>query len=268
MADDKEVLREIWEGRLPVCFSLATEEVSTPIAPDPFYLMIPRMTFFPLVTEKVRRHFVRCVEPEKHDNDMWLEFEKQPLRWHLPVGLLYDLLVANNELPWQITVHFDKYPDNKLLKCPNKDIVESHFMSCLKEADALKHKNHIMSLLQERDHNQLWLGLLHDKFDQFWSVNRKLMEHTGEDGFRHIPFRLYAPEITSKPYLQFLMKPLENEKQTTLQDLLLKANLKTESKGLQVIVHGVDIPLETPLQWMSEHLSYPDNFLHLCIRYS
>jgi len=54
MADDKEVLREIWEGRLPVCFSLATEEVSTPIAPDPFYLMIPRMTYFPLVTEKVK----------------------------------------------------------------------------------------------------------------------------------------------------------------------------------------------------------------------
>jgi len=265
MADDKEVLREIWEGRLPVCFSLATEEVSTPIAPDPFYLMIPRMTYFPLVTEKVRRHFVRCVEPEKHDNDMWLEFEKQPLRWHLPVGLLCDLLVSNNELPWQITVHFDKYPDNKLLKCPNKDVVESHLMSCLKEADALKHKNHIMSLLQERDHNQLWLGLLHDKFDQFWSVNRKLMEHTGEDGFRHIPFRLYVPNITSKPYLQFLIKPVENEKQTTLQDLVLKANLKIESK---VVVHGVDIPLETPLQWMSEHLSYPDNFLHLCIRYS
>lgn len=36
-------------------------------------------------------------------------------------------------------------------------------MSCLKEADALKHKSHIMSLMQERDHNQLWLGLLHGK---------------------------------------------------------------------------------------------------------
>lgn len=34
-------------------------------------------------------------------------------------------------------------------------------MSCLKEADAMKHRNHIMSLMQERDHNQLWLGLLH-----------------------------------------------------------------------------------------------------------
>ena len=39
---------------------------------------------------------------------------------HLPVGLLYDLMVSNRELPWQITVHFDKYPDNKLLKCPDK----------------------------------------------------------------------------------------------------------------------------------------------------
>ena len=36
----------------------------------------------------------------------------------------------------------------------------------------------------------------------------------------------------------------------------------------QVVIHGIDIPLETPLQWISEHLSYPDNFLHLCIRYS
>lgn len=22
---------------------------------------------------------------------------------------------------------------------------------------------------------------------------------------------------------------------------------------------------ETPLQWLSEHLSYPDNFLHICL---
>lgn len=271
MAEDREILREIWEGRLPVSFSLATEEVTTPIAPDPFYMMVPRLTFFPLVTEKVRRHFVRYVIPEKHDCEMWLEFEKHPLKWHYPVGLLYDLFVTDSALPWQITVHFDKFPEKVLLKCPSKDAVESHLMSSLKESDAMKHKNHIMSLMQERDHNQLWLGLLHDKFDQFWSVNRKLMEHTAEDGFRHIPFRLYAdfPELSSKPYIQFLIKPVENEKKTTVEDLLARTNLKVESKGpVHVIIHGIDIPLETPLQWMSEHLSYPDNFLHLCIRHS
>ncbi len=53
MAEDREIIREIWAGRIPICFGLATEEVSTPMAPDPFYLMVPRMTYFPLVTEKV-----------------------------------------------------------------------------------------------------------------------------------------------------------------------------------------------------------------------
>lgn len=31
------------------------------------------------------------------------------------------------------------------------------------------------------------------------------------------------------------------------------------------LVHGIKIEPETPLQWLSEHLSYPDNFLHICL---
>jgi len=34
------------------------------------------------------------------------------------------------------------------------------------------------------------------------------------------------------------------------------------------MTHGIEPPWETPLQWMSEHLSYPDNFLHLCVQTS
>lgn len=31
-----------------------------------------------------------------------------------------------------------------------------------------------------------------DKFDQFWAMNRKLMEYPTDDGgFRYIPFRIY-----------------------------------------------------------------------------
>lgn len=64
-------------------------------------------------------------------------------------------------------------------------------MSCLKEADVLKHRGQVVSRMQKKDHNQLWLGLVNDKFDQFWSVNRRLMEPTGEDGFKYIPIRCY-----------------------------------------------------------------------------
>lgn len=74
----------------------------------------------------------------------------------------------------------------------HSDIVEAHFMSCLKEADVLKHRGQVVSTMQKKDHNQLWLGLVNDKFDQFWAINRRLMEPTGElDGFKHIPIRCY-----------------------------------------------------------------------------
>lgn len=37
-------------------------------------------------------------------------------------------------------------------------------MSCLKEADVLKHRGQIVSNMQKKDHNQLWLGLQSGEF--------------------------------------------------------------------------------------------------------
>ncbi len=31
------------------------------------------------------------------------------------------------------------------------------------------------------------------------------------------------------------------------------------------MIHGIEPLLETPIQWLSEHLSHPDNFLHISI---
>lgn len=53
MANDREILREIWEGKLPICFRLDPEEVYELQQPDPFYLMVPRLSYFPLVIDKV-----------------------------------------------------------------------------------------------------------------------------------------------------------------------------------------------------------------------
>lgn len=70
-------------------------------------------------------------------------------------------------------------------------------MSCLKEADVLKHRGQVISVMQKKDHNQLWAGLLNDKFDQFWAINRRLMECSGDGGdtFKHIPLRFYTEVI-------------------------------------------------------------------------
>lgn len=53
MANDRDVLREIWDGKIPVCFTLDSEEICELQGPDPFYLMVPRLSYFPLCTDKV-----------------------------------------------------------------------------------------------------------------------------------------------------------------------------------------------------------------------
>ena len=40
MADDREVLRILWDGRIPVCFTLNADEVFTLEQPEPFYVSL------------------------------------------------------------------------------------------------------------------------------------------------------------------------------------------------------------------------------------
>lgn len=138
-------------------------------------------------------------------------------------GVLFDLYNVGEDstLPWTLTVHFTKFPDDIIFRCPNRETVEAHFMSSLKEADVLKHRGTVMQNMQKKDHTQLWLGLVNgtifykkfytfielifiiiffkDKFDQFWAVNRRLMEQGSEQegDFKHIPIRCYN-EVSSR----------------------------------------------------------------------
>ena len=45
MAEDKEVLREIWEGKIPVTFTLEPSEISTNQRPTSFYVSVIGHTF-------------------------------------------------------------------------------------------------------------------------------------------------------------------------------------------------------------------------------
>lgn len=132
-----------------------------------------------------------------------------------------------------LIINLCRYPEKELLHCLGREVVESHFMSCMKEADILKHKSPIFSTMQRKDHTQLWLGLqnglslkqiltpisikiLSDKFDQFWAVNRKLME--GDDTFKYIPFRWYFDD---DPYSQKLIRSVNEDRHAvTLLDLI------------------------------------------------
>ncbi|XP_022101326.1 autophagy protein 5-like [Acanthaster planci] len=265
MADDREILREVWEGRIPVCFTLASDEVTSE-QPDLFFLLISRQTYITLVTDKVQKHFKKFTDVTEED-EMWFDYEGQPLKWHYPVGVLFDLYAHGIVLPWNITVHFKNFPEEDILRCRSKDVIEAHYMSCLKEADVLKHKSHVISNMQKKDHKQLWTGLQNDKFDQFWATNRRLMERISDEPFKFVPFKIYQPHTM---YIQKLFRPVtEQGEPLLLKHLLEEAEpdscRSSDGAKQKVLIQGIESPLDTPVQWLSEHLSHPDNFLHICL---
>ena len=115
-------------------------------------LMVSRQTYFPLVIDRVQRHFQDFVSTSLKANEVWLDYNGTPLKWYYPVGLLFDLYAnegngASANIPWVLTIHFDNYPSN-LIHSTNKDMTEAYFMSTLKEADAIKHKGKVIKWIQ------------------------------------------------------------------------------------------------------------------------
>lgn len=345
---DKEVLRDIWQGQLPLCFRLHEDDVGGMHPPDPYYMMVPRVTYFPIVLDRVVKYFNRFMDPNKSTNDdMWLDYDGQPIKWQHPIGLSWDLFGSSCDLPWRLMLHFSSFPKKDLVRCNTKSAIKTNFMSSIKEADSLKHKGNVIRNIVEKDQNQLWSSLCNDKFDQFLSINKRLMERIDNELFRYIPYRLYFPDYT---YVQKIVKPCtiephifcDFEKQesnsskrsstqlpiiydsefviskahkcshstteiektskrncehrfSTLLDLIhisfkdrlddlvtvSKAQEREESPSeaggnpkaslidvrhfkYRFLSHGIEIPFDAPLHWLSENMSYPDNFLHIC----
>lgn len=138
MANDREVLKVVWEGKIPVKFITDDRDMQEQ---DCFFLMLPRVSYLPLVTDKVlkswlsfcfsnwnfswifqvKKHFQRYIEKEdENGNQIWFSYNEVALKFHIPIGVLFDLLVTDDALPWQITVNFTKYPEDVLFKFPNK----------------------------------------------------------------------------------------------------------------------------------------------------
>jgi len=102
-----------WAGSIPAVFTLAADEVTTLQPPPSFHINLPRQSFLPLVTGPVVEHFLPFAPPMARASAMWLQHAGEPLRWQVPVGVLYDLLVGADDdaaLPWRLVVRFQGGP--------------------------------------------------------------------------------------------------------------------------------------------------------------
>ncbi|XP_022655162.1 autophagy protein 5-like [Varroa jacobsoni] len=195
--EDRNTVSKVWSGQIPVCFRLAAQDCSSIEAPDPFFIMLPRISYLPFIWEKVQRYFSPFVAEEHRSSQLWLETPINTtsvlsgsvmLRWHLPIGLLYDLH-GGGKLPWTIIIHFRDFPDKELIACETKQVAEAQFMNSVKEADFLKTRKKIMTAMTQSERRQMTAALYALQAESFWAVNRKLM-FTSET-WKHIPLRIF-----------------------------------------------------------------------------
>lgn len=133
------------------------------------------------------------IDPDLPPHCGWFSFEEIPLKWHYPLGLLFDLFSgaapslgsptnttattgieaggnggSNNNnnhtkkeeglLPWRLLLHFNEWPDEQLVRLDAEGkVLHDAFINSVKEADFLRNgtAKGIMSLSKD-DSTRLW----------------------------------------------------------------------------------------------------------------
>lgn len=120
----------VWDGAIPVCLTLHEQEVASQQAPPSLFVVAPRGAYLPLLSAAAAAHFADAL-PSVGESDVWFDAGGVPLKWHLPSGVLFDLL-GSGQLPWRLNVHFRGFPEGLLLPCAGPDAVRGHLFNALK----------------------------------------------------------------------------------------------------------------------------------------
>lgn len=282
MQKDDSTAAEVWAGELPAVFVLARDEVTTHNPPLPFHICLPRQSYLPFVVGAILDYF-RPFAPPLGGDEPWYECKTVPLRWQIPIGVLFDLLVGEqdgSELPWQLTIHFHGFSSATLMSSAGS-AAESLVLNSLKESCYLMCGSSLPAMsLSVAEQKKLMISLSTNSYSQYAEVASRIsaqMEaHLGESKlFRAVPVRAFTSPTEWRQ--QPATPNLPSGEATTVGDFLTNllptffvrrgpneaSEDSSESAEPRVIVQGVQIPLDTPLLWLHSVCRHPDGFLYI-----
>ena len=142
------------------------------------------------------------------------------LKWHLPVGLLYDIYALSSSapdsprpLPFKLTIHFSNASSSSpngavnLIK-PEPVVLHDSFINSVKEADFLRSgtAKPIMSL-SAADSRALWSATQENDLQTYSKVYDSLLPNQ----FRNIPLRVYLPTSPDQELGKAQIKVLQSQ---------------------------------------------------------
>eukprot|EP01100_Stratorugosa_tubuloviscum_P013028 TRINITY_DN6370_c0_g1_i1.p1 TRINITY_DN6370_c0_g1~~TRINITY_DN6370_c0_g1_i1.p1 ORF type:complete len:288 (-),score=109.55 TRINITY_DN6370_c0_g1_i1:141-1004(-) len=264
---DQNIRSSLWSTEIPIEFLFIENEIAQNLQ-ESFYVVASKITYLPLLFSKNMKDLVKnSLSPTCNIDDFWFEYKNEPLKWQYPLGALFDLFGDSLSLPWQITIRFSQFPKDQLIKYTGEEGLKSCFMNNLKEANFLKHGDNArvnaLTLQQQADY---WESIKNANISAFWAIHTQFLPDIQSQ--KHVPIRICRPGL---PFLQEPIEPLNKDgKEKTILEVIQQIYPKEIEQFKQkikiLIVHGIQIPLETPVTWLSNNLSFPDNFLYLCLK--
>lgn len=261
MEIEDNVVDEVWKGALPLRVSLAKLDIASNEVPADFYCMAARISYVPGIIEAVKKHFDLYVSTDYRQEEIWFSFNNVPLKWHYPVGLLFDLHNPPKDslplLPFHLEVHFHRFPSEVLLPYSGIKSIRSIFQNALKESSALLFgtSGPVMNLSRDQEES-MWKSLSDLNFKSFKEIGSEFMR----------------PDIKTCRYVPVKFLQIRDKVQT-LHPILANDNLSIDSAAHLLfpsfagtyLVQGIQVPGESDLFWLWLHLSFPDNFLYVVL---
>ncbi|GAA5938752.1 Atg5p [Sporobolomyces koalae] len=358
---------------VPIEFTFAREDLDLVAdkSIEQFYLEAPRISYLPLILATIRSRFLALVLDEAHldalkDDQIWFQDSttQTPLKWHWPIGLLYDCVHAANHhslasteepfahldatresqpdsahrsssssrsvstssaaskpnpspsrsnttrvlTPWKVTIHLSQstLERDELLVANGLNECKLGFMARFKESDHVRFGNSRKRLvnLRKDEQDQLWQGLIHNDFDQYWSIANKLIPlppppptplnevtASASSDLKNLAIRIFVVDCSnrSQPTNRMFTSPVTPFESTTGQPTTLYSYLSTilptlfpsppprtsgddtltisntRDNKVQVMVQGIVVPFETDLGWLASCMTGLDGWVNLVI---
>ena len=72
---------------------------------------LKRISYLPLLIPNIRPSIPSHIP----DSNIWFSYKDIPLKWNLPIGLLFDLYAVGTQVPWELKVHTRDFPADKVI---------------------------------------------------------------------------------------------------------------------------------------------------------
>eukprot|EP00741_Cyanophora_paradoxa_P025391 tig00000378_g24510.t1 len=206
-----------WSGAIPCLVTLAEHELVSLNPPPPLTLMLNRLSYLPLYEAQIRAHFAEHVPPI--EDQLWFDFAGRPLKWHVPIGVLFDLMAGTEDLPWKLQAHFTQFPADTLLRCAGEETARQYYMNSMKEAVYLRLGTVRPVIgMTKQDQEALWESIKAENHERFVAAYRQLTAEGAKMPLKHVPLRVL---VWGRPTAQLPIMPTdESGRERCLADAL------------------------------------------------